>query len=38
MNQLTHWLDGSQIYGHKEDLASRLRERVGGRLKEINYE
>lgn len=33
LNQLTHWLDLSQIYGNTEEQANSLREFAGGRLK-----
>ena len=33
MNQVTHWLDGSNIYGSKEDQSDRLRLRRGGLMK-----
>ncbi len=32
-NDVTHWWDGSQIYGSDAATAARLREGVGGRLK-----
>lgn len=32
MNQITHWLDGSNIYGSSEAAADQLRQRFGGRL------
>eukprot|EP00095_Tigriopus_kingsejongensis_P000560 maker-scaffold776_size99073-snap-gene-0.17 protein:Tk00560 transcript:maker-scaffold776_size99073-snap-gene-0.17-mRNA-1 annotation:"hypothetical protein DAPPUDRAFT_312923" len=32
MNQITHWLDGSNIYGSSEGASSQLRQRFGGRL------
>lgn len=33
LNQLTHWLDGSQLYGNTNEQAESLREFSGGRLK-----
>ena len=33
MNQISHWLDASNIYGSSEHEATPLRENVGGRLK-----
>ena len=33
MNQVTHWLDGSQIYGSEKTLAWELRQRSRGRMK-----
>ncbi|CAL8121494.1 unnamed protein product [Orchesella dallaii] len=33
LNQLTHWLDGSQIYGNTEEQGSSLRDFSGGFLK-----
>ena len=33
MNQITHWLDASNIYGSSETVASRLRTKSGGQLK-----
>ena len=32
VNQITHWLDGSNIYGSEDNEASELRAFVGGRL------
>ncbi|MCA9616801.1 MAG: hypothetical protein KC586_28775, partial [Myxococcales bacterium] len=32
-NEVTHWWDGSQIYGSDEETAHRLREHVGGRMR-----
>ena len=32
LNQLTHFLDASQVYGPSEEKTLRLREFVGGRL------
>ena len=34
MNQITHWLDGSNIYGSSERSAAQLRSFVGGKLKD----
>lgn len=33
MNQITHWLDNSNVYGSDEAEASELRSFVGGRLR-----
>ena len=33
MNQLTHWLDGSNIYGSEHEEAENLREKRDGLLK-----
>lgn len=33
MNQLTHWLDASQIYGNTQEQGEALREFSGGLLK-----
>jgi hypothetical protein len=33
MNQITHWLDGSNIYGSSENAAKQLRTFSGGKLK-----
>ena len=33
MNQITHWLDGSNIYGSSEKAANELRTNFGGQLK-----
>ena len=33
MNQITHWLDASNIYGSSEHESTVLRKRVGGLLK-----
>ena len=32
MNQITHWLDSSNVYGSDEEEAEKLRAHVGGRL------
>ena len=34
MNQITHWLDGSNIYGSSDEAAAQLRSFVGGKLKD----
>ena len=34
MNQITHWLDGSNIYGSSDSAAAQLRAFAGGKLKE----
>ena len=33
INQITHWLDGSNIYGSSEKVSEELRRRQGGLLK-----
>ena len=33
MNQITHWLDGSNIYGSDADTARKLRSGFNGQLK-----
>ena len=33
MNQITHWLDSSNVYGSDEEEAHNLRSFVGGRLR-----
>jgi peroxidase len=33
INQITHWLDGSNIYGSEEDVAEELRTKQNGLLK-----
>jgi hypothetical protein len=33
MNQITHWLDASSIYGSNNHEAEELRENSGGKLK-----
>ena len=34
MNQITHWLDGSNIYGSSDKAAAQLRSFIGGKLKD----
>ena len=36
MNQLTHWLDASNVYGSDHEEASLLRLKSGGQLKSSN--
>lgn len=36
MNQVTHYLDGSQIYGSTYSKSEELREKTGGKLKDSN--
>lgn len=38
MNQATHFLDGSQIYGTNSREAAALREKTGGLLKTSNLD
>ena len=38
MNQLTHWLDGSNIYGSEHEEAENLREKRDGLLKSTKKE
>ena len=33
MNQITHWLDASNVYSSSEDIANDLRNKINGRLK-----
>ena len=33
LNELTHWMDGSQVYGSTDKVANILREFRGGRLR-----
>ena len=33
MNQITHWLDASNVYSSSEDIANDLRNKTNGRLK-----
>ena len=38
MNQLTHWLDASNIYGSDDHEANLLRSNMGGKLKVSNID
>ena len=38
MNQITHWLDGSNIYGSEHEEAENLREKRDGLLKSTTKE
>ena len=33
MNQISHWLDASNVYSSEEEIADNLRSKIGGRLR-----